>query len=311
MDDLRERFSALRRRVDDLDVPNLLPDSEARARRVRRPAPAVRRRARVPFPALVAAVVGVSAAVGWAFVVSSARDTVSVQCEIGRASSVIPAATGDPVADCAAQWERETGRPAPRLIAYDNQLGGITVLPAGETPPRDWVALPQGQVQDAAIVELQQWADDYVAGLNSGCFDNATATQMTGEALTRLGMTGWDVHPAPADEVTANCVDTVILDAATRTVQLRALGGAPDADAVYVRLAGEIRRIADACPSLETATRQVRSAAGALGLAEDRNEYQLTRVRDDSMGCTTIYENVGGTIFLILRGPPSGAAGTS
>jgi hypothetical protein len=263
-----------------------------------------RSRRRFALPVLVGVLVLAGAAVGWAFLGSSARDTVSVQCEIEGVSTVIPSATGNPVADCAAQWQRDTGSGAPRLVAYDNGLGGITVLPADATAPSGWTRLPSGAKQNLAMVEMQQWLDDHVSGLNSGCYDNATAVAMTEKALTRFGMETWMVQPPPAED-NSPCVDTGILDGTTFSVALRALGGAYDPQMPFEMLAERLRSIAQTCESLDAVAREVRSAAADLGLSEDAHEYELTEVRDDSARCTTIYEDVGGTIFLILRGPSS------
>ena len=261
-----------------------------------------RRRLRLPVLVAVAVLVLTGTAVGWALIASSARNTVSVQCEIEGASAVIPSATGDPVADCAAQWQRDTGSPAPPLVAYDNGDGGITVLPADETPPSGFTPLPTGTTQNVSMVEMQQWLDDYVSGLNSGCYENATAVKMTEQALAGFGMADWAVRAAPSTD-TAPCVDTGILDSANRTVILRALGGPVSPSTPFEELAVKLRSIAQGCASLDATAQQVRSAASELGLSEDAHQYELTKVRDDSARCTTIYENVGGTIFLILRGP--------
>jgi hypothetical protein len=261
-----------------------------------------RRRVRRPVLVAVAVLLLGGTAVGWAFVASSARNTVSVECEIGGSDTIIPSATGDPVADCAAQWQRDKGSPAPPLVAYDNSVGGITVLPASQTPPSGFTRLPSGATQNVSMVEMQQWLDDYVSGLNSGCYDNAAAVKMTRQALARFGMADWTVHPAPASD-TAPCVDTGILDAGTRTVALRALGGPVPSDFPPEKLAVRLRAIAQGCASLDATAKLVRSAARELGLSEHAHDYELTEVRNDSARCTTIYENVGGTIFLILRGP--------
>jgi hypothetical protein len=247
-------------------------------------------------------VVLVGTAAGWALVTSSARDSVAVQCEIPGSSVVIPAASGDPVADCAAQWQRETGGPAPRLVAYGNGLGGITVLPADETPPSGFTPLHAGVTQNVAMVQMQQWLDDYVSGLNAGCYESSTAIEMTQQELGRLGMTGWTVQPSPTTDG-GRCVNTGILDASTMTVSLRAMGGPLPPGSDVERLAVELRSIAQDCAPLDATARQVRSAASKLGLSEDARQYELTEVRDDSAPCTRIVENVGGTIFLILRGP--------
>jgi hypothetical protein len=283
--------------------------------------PRGRRRRRLPILLAAALVVLSGTAVAWALVASSGRDTVSVQCEIQGVSTIIPSATGDPGADCAAQWQRDTGNSAPPLVAYDNGVGGITVLPADQTPPSGWTRLGNGETQNLSMVQMQQWLDDYVSGLNSGCYDNATATQMTEQALPRFGMAGWTVQPAPPSDLTAQpappsasaaplvvsgaqqCVDTGILDGTNRTVSLRALGGPVPPGFAEEKLAVKLRSIAQQCGSLDATATQVRSAATDLGLSEDAHQFELTEVRDDSARCTTISEDVGGTIFLILRGP--------
>jgi hypothetical protein len=273
------------------------------ARTSRAAGPAQHRRRMPILVAAVVALLGITA-VGWALVASSARNTVGVECEIQGSDDIIPSATGDPVADCAAEWQRDTGNSAPPLVAYDNGVGGITVLPASEPPWPGFTPLPAGETQNVSMVETQQWLDDYVSGLNSGCYDDATAIQMTQHALTRLGVAGWTVQPPPSSD-TGQCVDTGILDGTNRTVTLRALGGPVPPDFTPEKLAGKLRSIAQGCPALDAAAKEVRSAANELGLTEDAHQFELTEVRDDSASCTTIYEDVGGTIFLILRGPPS------
>jgi hypothetical protein len=99
------------------------------------------------------------------------------------------------------------------------------------------------------------------------------------------------------------CVDTGILDGTNRTVSLRALGGPVPPGFAEEKLAVKLRSIAQQCGSLDATATQVRSAATDLGLSEDAHQFELTEVRDDSARCTTISEDVGGTIFLILRGP--------
>jgi hypothetical protein len=84
---------------------------------------------------------------------------------------------------------------------------------------------------------------------------------------------------------------------------LRAIDGPVPPDATYEKLAVKLRSIAQGCASLDTTAEQVRSAASELGLSEAARQYELTEVPDNTAGCTTISENVGGTIFLVLRGP--------
>jgi hypothetical protein len=47
----------------------------------------------------------------------------------------------------------------------------------------------------------------------------------------------------------------------------------------------------------------VRAAADSLGLSQSARTYDLNTARDNSLRCASIYETVGGTIFLTVRGP--------
>ncbi|HXJ62617.1 MAG TPA: hypothetical protein VNN79_02580, partial [Actinomycetota bacterium] len=118
----------------------------------------------------------------------------------------------------------------------------------------------------------------------------------------RLGMADWALQAPPSSDQ-GTCVDTGVLDPASSTLTLRALSGPVPPNSVMERLAVELRSIAHDCAPLDETAQRVRSAAGGLGLSEDRNEFELTEVPDASAACTSISENVGGTIFLVLRGP--------
>ena len=287
-----------------LDQP--IPGSRrARSPGLRHP-PAAGRRVRLPVFVGVTLVLAGSA-IGWAITTTSARDTVSVQCLSAGGDTIIPAVTGDPVADCAAQWRRDTGSEPPPLVAYDNGHGGITVAPADRPALPAASPLPDPATQNVAIVQAQRSLDDLVGGLNSGCFDNPTAVEMTTGILARFGMQDWTVEPAPPADLSGSskerCVDTAILDPATRTVSLRALGGAMPADAPYSKLAAGLRSLSVECMPLDAMTGRVGSILDELGISEARNEVQLTEIREHDAPCTTVTETVGGSIFLVLRGP--------
>jgi hypothetical protein len=302
MNDLRERFSSLDRRLADLGMPDLLQAAEQAPDH-----PGVglrpRQRRHLLVPALAALLVASLTGAAWAIYESSVKDTVSVDCEIRGSSTVIPSASGDPIVDCSAEWQRQTGSAAPKLAAYDTGIGSIAVLPTTQTPPSGWKLLPEGEAQSADIVEMQQWLDDYVSGLNSGCYRDASAVQMTQATLQRLGMTGWTVQPPPSADNPGSCVDSGILDPSTQTVQLRAFNDAPPPDATFTKLAVKLRAIVSQCQDADAAVREVRAAANDLGLSESSNQYELTVVPDNGASCTRIYEDVGGTIFVIVRGP--------
>jgi len=288
-----------------LDQP--MPGSRrTRSPRLRHPRAAGRR---VRLPVLVGVtIVLAGSAIGWAITTTAARDTVSVQClNAGGGDTIIPTVTGDPVADCAAQWRRDTGGEPPPLVAYDNGHGGITVAPADRPALPGASPLPDGTTQNAAIVQAQRSLDDLVGGLNSGCFDNPTAVEMTTGILARYGMQDWTVVPAPPDDLSGSskerCVGTSILDPAERTVSLRALGGAMPADTQYSKLAARLRSLSTGCMSLDAMTQRVGSILDDLDISEAGNEVQLTEIREHGEPCATVTETVGGSIFLVVRGP--------
>jgi hypothetical protein len=72
---------------------------------------------------------------------------------------------------------------------------------------------------------------------------------------------------------------------------------------VFEKLAARLRPNTQTCESLSAAVVSLRAAASGLGLSENARGYDLNTVTDNSMRCATIYETVGGTIFLDVRGP--------
>jgi hypothetical protein len=259
-----------------------------------------RRRPLVLALALVAA--AATAAGAWAVLHgSSAQETTSVQCLIGTSDAIIPSTSGDPTHDCATDYRREFGTAAPPLVAYDNTHGGVTVLPQSEKPPAGWRTL---RSQDVALIELQDSLDDYIAGLNSSCLDGAGATALANAKLARFGFTGWTVTVRNSGSSgPGTCVDADVVDPATQTVTLISIGGVAGPDTTEQKLADKLRPLTQSCESLPAAVAAVRAAASSLGLSESAHTYELNAVTDDRLRCASVYETVGGTTFLTVRGP--------
>ena len=254
---------------------------------------------RRPLVLVVAIVVAAAtAAAAWAIFGSSAQQTTSVECVISGTDTIIPASSGDPAADCALQWQRDLGTTPPPLLAYDNGDGGVTVLPRSEKPPAGFERLP-GHSQDVALIQLQESLDDYVNGLNSTCLDGAAATALTHAKLTQFGLTGWTV----TIRNDGACADSEVVDPASRTVTLIGTAVPTGPETTFRRLADKLRPLTKSCESLPAAVGSVRSAASDLGLSESARTYELNAVTDNSLRCSSIYETVGGTIFLTVRGP--------
>jgi hypothetical protein len=271
-----------------------LPFGRARVR------PATRRRTRRLVIALALGVVVVAAtAATWAILGSPARETTSVECVIAGTDTVIPAVSGDPAYDCAVTWQADLGTIPPPLIAYDNGSGGVTVIPRGEKQQPGWQKLPAGQ--NVALIQLQASLDDYIGGLNSSCLNADAATDLTEAKLASFGFTGWTVTIRNQGK----CTNGDLVDPASKSVTLIASDGVTGAKTAYQNLADKLRPIAKSCESLPDALASVRAAAGDLGLSESARTYRLNAVTDDSLRCASIYETVGGTIFVTVRGPGS------
>lgn len=269
-------------------------------RRVRVPY-APRRRRRLVLALAVLALTGVATAATWAALrPGPARETTSVECVIKGVDTIIPSSSGDPVADCKTQWQRDEGTAAPPLRAYDNTFGGVTVLPSSETPPSGWKPL---QSQDVALIELQDSLDDAIAGLNASCLDGTAATALTERKLSEFGFAGWKVTLRSADSGSGSCYDGEYIDPSSSTVTLIPIGDPATADSTVKSLAEKLRPITQGCESLPAAESDARAAADGLGLSESARTYELNAATDNSLHCTSIYLTVGGTIFLTVRGP--------
>jgi hypothetical protein len=267
----------------------------------RRRAPQATRRRRRPLVLAFALVAAAATAAGaWAVLHgSAAQETTSVECVIKGVDTIIPSTSGDPAQDCAVEWKGELGTAAPPLRAYDNGHGGVTVLVRSETPPGGFKRLVSGQ--DADLIQLQDSLDDWVNGLNSSCLSSAAGANLTRTNLARFGFTGWTVVLGDRGSGGGNCWNVEVVDPSAQTVTL--LAGPRQKSGTPAALADKLQPLTQSCESLPDALASVRAAASSLGLSESARTYDLNAVADDSMHCASIYETVGGTIFLTVRGP--------
>jgi hypothetical protein len=283
------------------------------------------RRRRLVIAAVALALVATATAATWVVLRGApARETTSVQCLIGQSDAVIPATSGSPAHDCAVDYKREFGTAAPKLAAYDNGLGGVTVIPRTAKPQSGWTRLVSGQ--DVDLIQLQDSLDDYINGLTSSCLTSAEATSFAESKLAQFGFTGWSVAvrndgssstslhtpktkpggpraaPAESRTDTRTCVAADIVDPGTQSVTLMPVAVATS-QTTFETLAAKLRPLTQSCESLPAAVSAVRAAASSLGLSEPARTYELNAVTDNSLRCASVYETVGGTIFLTIRGP--------
>jgi hypothetical protein len=266
-----------------------------RARRAPKATP--RRRLVLALAAL--ALVAIATAATWvALRGAPARETTSVQCLINGDDAIIPSTSGDPAHDCAVQFKRDHGTAAPALVAYDNTHGGVTVLARSQRPPQGWTVLVS---QDVALIELQDSLDDYIAGLNSSCLDAQAATALANAKLAEFGLRDWTVNVRGGSGA---CVSVDVVDAGSQTVTLIPAGAQTGSEAaLFLKLAHQLRPITQSCERLPEAVAAANAAATGLGLSASAKTYELNAITDNSLRCATIYETVGGTIFLTVRGP--------
>jgi len=270
----------------------------------RRERPARRRLRRPLVVALAVVAVAAATGAGWALTHGSAKETTAIDCKIGGGTTVIDASSGDPAADCAAVWPA----PAPKLQAYDNGIGGVVVIPASEKPQAGWTPIVS---QDVALIELQGSLDDHINGLGSACFNSAQATTFAQQQLDRLGLAGWSVDVRSGSGTGPQCYGG-FADASAKTVTLTSMGDqAGTANWPPRQLADSLRPLTQQCLSLAAMRSQVEQRATSLGMSptvENDHNYELNAAQDDTMRCATVYETVGGTTEVVVRGPAHAAA---
>ncbi|GGK81932.1 hypothetical protein [Mangrovihabitans endophyticus] len=256
---------------------------------------------------LVAVFAGVAVAAAggaaWAGLTGSGDGGPANGCHIADGSiSVVKPITGDPVADCAAEWKRETGADAPPLVAYDNGHGGTDVVTAGTLPDKGWTRLEPGVSQDPTLIELDAALDDRIDGLRSDCLPLAVARTATERELSRLGLHDWSVT---TERGAADGTDTCTyysLDAVTRRVVLVPVEhGTTSVDPALASLARALREhLRDSCDPLETAADYAREAAARAGV--EPAALVVSEITDAKAACTRAEMRVDGRAEVILRG---------
>jgi hypothetical protein len=261
----------------------------------------VRRFRRPLVLAFALLVVAGATGAAWAMTGGSARETTAVDCKIGGGTTVIDATSGDPASDCAAIWPA----PVPKLQAYSDGLGGVAVIPASEKAPADWTPIAS---QDVALIELQENLLDNINGLDSGCFSASAATTFAQQQLNRLGLIGWSVNVRPpAQQQSGQACYGGFADPTSKAVTL--FGGGNQSGATNWpphQLADSLRPLTQQCLSLNAMTNDVVQRATALGMSqtiENDHTYELNATKDNTLRCATVYETVGGTVDVVVRGP--------
>jgi hypothetical protein len=176
--------------------------------RISRPRRAVRSRGwRIPAGVLV---VGALAAAGSSVFGPSGnpREITEIQCGQRGSSAFV---TGEPVRDCAILWPSLYHRPAPALVAWVAQTGGVVVVVPARRPPAGagWQRLPAGWRADAAALGLHVQLEDITTGLEAHrCWSVPAARALVTSILRadRLGAWQVRVHDDRSDGTHPNCL---------------------------------------------------------------------------------------------------------
>ena len=312
MSDVLETIRRLRPDVEPPDAALLEREREQLMARIaaeslrpdelrRRPAPTRRRRVLWAIALALVALIG-AAAGGWALSRDSATAT-EVGCQFDRGSvHVIDSSTGDPVADCGAEWRRLFHSSPPALVAYDSGFGGITVVRQGSDVPSSWQRLATGFRQNTRLIELDAALGDHGGGLESGCMRLAEARRVAEGEVARLGLRNWTVVPERGAADGRTTCTAHYLDRVERRVvlfpmeRLRSDAGAP-----YAQLARRLRALTtNTCMSVDEALFAARREARQLRLDETAGEVLFHTVDGDACARATV--NVGGRVEVTIRG---------
>ncbi len=259
-----------------------------------------KRRRRVPILvlALVGTVIGTAAA---ASLFINPGETTRIAC---GGENIISARSGDPVADCAAELDR-LGIEHGELIAYANGNGGVTVVD-GETP--GLTPLGDDFRQDLAVIRLSEMLNDHVDGLDSGCYNAADAVNLARSSMKVLGL-DWPVTTREATSGDTRCAVGFVVEDEHRVIIAMDVGPSPDEYAAaeeppYTPFIDQLAQVvSDDCLSLDEAVPMADQLAIDNGVGY---MTELSVVEDSTIDCSTVSVEVGGAVFVVLRGPANG-----
>jgi hypothetical protein len=248
------------------------------------------------------AAVAAAGAGAWALG-NRASDTSTLMCALEPdVGTGISSATGDPIADCAAEWRRLFRTAPPKLIAYDTR-GAVTVVPAGTPVPDDWKPLSPTFRQNADLIELDERLGDSVRGLDSRCHSLQQARTLAQTLLATLELEGWSVVTDPRSRAGSDSCTGYSLDAANRHVVLishDALQPRPS-NAPHLVLARRLGELTAAtCLTAEATAGIVRREAAKFGWQESDSSLIVNSIPGND--CADVVVNVGGRVEVTIRG---------
>jgi hypothetical protein len=152
-----------------------------------------RHRWHIPAGALA---IGVLAAAGTSLLgaTGNPREIPQIQCGERGSSEFV---TGEPVRDCATLWPSLYHHPAPALVAWVAETGGVVVVTPADRPPRggEWRRLPSGWTADSAVLQLHTQLEDITTGIEAhSCWSAPAASALVASILRADGLGSWHVR---------------------------------------------------------------------------------------------------------------------
>lgn len=243
--------------------------------------------------AFLFAVAGVAAAANW---LVTPGDTTEIAC---NGEVIIPARSGDPVADCAAELDRQ-GIEYGELEAYANPAGGVAVREIG-TEPDGYTPLGQQFTQDVALIQLEEALADRVDGLASRCMTSSEATALAEQHMNDLGLDLPMTIRAPELDG-SGCAIAIVTNDREVIIAMDVIDDAEFRsqvpwDAFIAQMSAELD---DSCLALDQAV----PIADQIAIETDIGYMsQLDAIEDPTLECTELSVDAGGVVFIVLRGP--------
>jgi hypothetical protein len=259
--------------------------------------------------------------VAWAVLAQPPATALQVLCAVGIDRSQydpttgrvdgsnLQALSGDPVADCAGEFQRLQGA-APPLTGYDTGGQQIAVMPADWPAPADWKPLPTTFRNDPTRLELKHRLDDLVEGPQGRCATADETERIARAELADLGLTGWTfrrLSQAHLADGRTWCASAWVDEGPGTTIVIQATeGGMFDPRATgnepTLEFIATLRsRIVESCEPLSEARRLVEDTLVKRGLRLD--DAHITTIEDPGAACTRVDFVPGGNAVVILRGP--------
>jgi hypothetical protein len=274
-----------------------------------------RRRHTAALGAAGAALLACGGGVAYAVFSQPAETALGIACTAGQTeqeylewgvNSFLSTSSGDPVADCAAQYVRLRGA-APELQGYTYGGSSIAVVPESWPVPSDWRPLAPSFRNDAARLELDQRLGDTIDGPQSSCRSADAVEALVRTDLADLGLRGWQVErleQAARADGRSSCAFAWVDEQGRSTVIIQGTGtvrvdpGPSDS----LDLVEALRRdVVETCLPLPAARAAAERAITGAGF--ELAQATITTLEDPEADCTRVELPAAGVVTVVLRGP--------